>query len=420
MFELASGFYFIPDGAQNPDAMFDVMPRTPAGAEAAPAGPHLLQIGMMWGVGAAAGGLDRVYTDLVKHLPDAGFRVTGVVWGPDDVAALSGGVVHGFAPADASAPRRYLAARRLIARLVRTERFDLVVAHFPLYAALALDRLRRLPMVVHFQGPWSGESAEEGEGKLAVAGKRAVETMVYRRAGRVIVLSKAFAELITSQFGVPEDRVRVVPGHADIDRFAPRQTPRQAREALAWPQDRPILLTVRRLRHRMGLDRLVAAMPRVVAAVSDVLLHIGGTGPLADALRLQIADAGLEDHVKLLGFVPEAALPLAYRAADFNVLTTVALEGFGLVAAEALAAGTPSLVTPIGGLPEVVAPLSPSLVFRSTAVDDIADGLIAALRGAVPIPDSEACSTYAAAHFGLAAAVAGVAAVYRDCLADGS
>ena len=117
----------------------------------------------------------------------------------------------------------------------------------------------------------------------------------------------------------------------------------------------------------MGLSNLVDAMKQVIDREPDAILYIAGKGRLKAQLEAQIASHGLADHVKLLGFVTDAQLPLIYRAADLNVVPTLSLEGFGLVAAEALAAGTPSLVTPVGGLPEVVSGLSPDLVFASSA-----------------------------------------------------
>jgi glycosyltransferase involved in cell wall biosynthesis len=157
-------------------------------------------------------------------------------------------------------------------------------------------------------------------------------------------------------------------------------------------------------------------MQTVVKAVPEVLLCIGGTGPLGSVLEKQVAEAGLGRSIRFLGYIPEKDLPDAYRAADFNVVPSVALEGFGLVAAEALAAGTPSLVTPVGGLPEVVAPLSAALVFRSSAVKDVAEGLIGALRGRDRFPDDVACRDYANRHFALTDATARIAAVYRELL----
>ena len=77
----------------------------------------------------------------------------------------------------------------------------------------------------------------------------------------------------------------------------------------------------------------------------------------------------MANHVRMLGSSRDADLPLYYRAADLSVVPTVALEGFGLVAAESLAAGCPALVTPVGGLPSVVADLSPDLVLEDATPD---------------------------------------------------
>ena len=378
--------------------------------------PHLLEIGLLWSQRGPGGGVDRIYRDLVDSLPGAGFRVSGAVLGAGDVRTAAGSMVYGFSSPKALMVGRYLGARRLLSRLMRTEGIDLVAVHFALYAALALDHMRDRPLVMHFHGPWSSESAEEGSIPPVPAAKRYVEAMVYRRADRVIVLSEVFADLVVRDFQVPRDRVRLVPGHVDLEQFAPRHTREAARAILGWPADRPILLSVRRLQQRMGLDRLIAAMQIVVKAVPDVLLCIGGTGPLGSALSKQVAEAGLGQSIRFLGYIPEKDLPDAYRAADFNVVPSVALEGFGLVAAEALAAGTPSLVTPVGGLPEVVAPLSDALVFRSSAVKDLADGLIGALLGRGRFPDDVACRDYANKHFALTDATARVAAVYREVL----
>jgi glycosyltransferase involved in cell wall biosynthesis len=172
-----------------------------------------------------------------------------------------------------------------------------------------------------------------------------------------------------------------------------------------------VLLAVRRLVRRMGLDRLIAAMPAVCAAAPDVTLMIAGQGAEEARLKALAAAGGVAHRIRFLGFLPEAQLPLAYRAADLNVVPSRALEGFGLTAAEALAAGTPSLVAPIGGLPEVVAPLSPDLVFASAEPHDIAAGVIAALRRA---PSEAACLDYAARNFSPARMAEDTGLIYRE------
>ena len=378
--------------------------------------PLALQIGMFWGASSAAGGLDRIYTDLFEHLPKAGFRTIGVVEGPMNVYTSSAGRVHPFRRGRGNLVDRYTGFRSTISSLIREQPVDLVALHFALYGAFVLDKLRQQPLVMHFHGPWSTEGQLEGSSRVTTNVKHFLEAAVYRRADRIIVLSAAFSDLIQQKFGVCSERVRLVPGHVDLERFARSETRKQARERLGLPTDRPLLVSVRRLKHRMGLDRLIAAMASVRQTVPDALLCIGGTGDLRPALQRQVAEFGLGDHVRFLGYVPEEDLSFLYRAADLNVVPTLALEGFGLVAAEALAAGTPSIVTPIGGLPEVVAPLSEALVCESSDVDAIADRLASALTGRVAMPDQIACETYARAMFSVSLAAQRTAAVYNETL----
>ena len=291
-----------------------------------------------------------------------------------------------------------------------------MASHFALYTFPALDRLNRSNHIVHFHGPWSAESREEGAGRMTAALKHRLEKSVYGKAARVIVLSRAFADLAVRSYGVPEAIVRIVPGAVDVERFAVPETREQAREALGWPTDRRILVSVRRLVNRMGLGALIAAMQRVSKEHPDTVLYIAGKGRLREALEGQIEQFGLQQYVKLLGFVPDAQLPLVYRAADMNVVPTLALEGFGLVAAEALAAGTPSVVTPVGGLPEVVGSLSESLIFPSSKQEDIERHLLTLLSHPELLPSEQACRSYAAEHFNASLMAKRTANVYREVL----
>jgi glycosyltransferase involved in cell wall biosynthesis len=246
--------------------------------------------------------------------------------------------------------------------------------------------------------------------------KLRIETTVYRRAIRAIVLSNAFAALLASRYGFPADRIDVIPPGIDVARFAIDATRAQARAHLEWPQDRPVVVVVRRLVARMGLEALIAAIEILRASVPDILLMVAGKGVLRPQLEAQVAARGLGEHVKMLGFVADDDLPYVYRAADFSVVPSVALEGFGLIVAESLAAGTPCLVTPVGGLPEVVEGLSRDLVMPSAAAADIAMSLKAALRGEVKLPDARACRQYAETKFSWPLVAARVAESYGKAL----
>src|SRR5262249_40748707 len=132
------------------------------------------------------------------------------------------------------------------------------------------------------------------------------------------------------------------------------------------------------------------AMARLRAQRSSVLLLIGGAGSLREALEAQSRALGLGDHVKFLGFVPDAELPRYYQAADLFVLPTRELEGFGLVTVEALACGTAVRGTPVGAPPEILRALCPSLVFRGTTPEMMAEDLERILAAKECDPDAYA------------------------------
>lgn len=355
-----------------------------------------LQIGLGW-FPERPTGVNRFYFDLWRHLPERDMEFHGCVLGSDRVANETGGRVRAFAPETLGLASRLLAARRTVSQLMDERRPALVASHFALFALPVLDRLGNMPLAVHFHGPWARESAVEGGSRPSVALKRAIERLVYRRADRIIVLSRAFARELTESYGVREDRVRIVPGGVTVDAFSRQPPRREARVQLGWPVDRPIILSVRRLVKRVGLEDLVDAMRTVEARIPDALLMIAGAGPLQETLARRVG--GERQGVKLLGRVPDHLLPLAYRAADLTVVPSVALEGFGLVTLESLAAGTPVLVTPVGGLPEVVQELSPDLVLPGTGPDALAEGICAALGGAVRLPGSAQCEEYVRRRF---------------------
>ena len=236
-----------------------------------------LQLGMEW-FPEKPGGLNRVYYELVKHLPKANVEVHGLVAGTAQVTQDSGGMIEGFAPRSESLVPRLLAVRRLASPVLRSDPKLLVVSHFSLYTAPLLDALAGHPMVVHFQGPWGLEGGAERQSALTVRVKTAVERSVYRRASAFIVLSRPFGQILERRFGVAPHKIHVIQGGVDVSRFAIRESRAECRAALDWPQDRPIVLAVRRLMRRMGLDDLVRAVALLRERVPDVLVLIAGGG----------------------------------------------------------------------------------------------------------------------------------------------
>jgi len=377
---------------------------------------NLLSIGTGW-FPEAPGGLERVYYALDRHLPDCGVTVQGLVVGSSAVDTATDGRVSAVAASEAPLLLRWWRFRRAGARyLTSSSPIDLVAAHFALYAFPLLDRLQQRPFVTHFHGPWAHESLKEDKPGFLTRLKAQLESAVYHRADRLIVLSEAFRDVLCERYGVDEQVVRIVPGGVDADRFDTGLSRDAARKHLGWPTGRPVVISVRRLARRMGLEHLIDAVARLRDDVPNVWVGIAGTGPLADALQQRIERHNLEEQVHLLGFVPEEELPIVYRAADLSIVPTTALEGFGLITLESLAAGTPVLVTPIGGLPETVRSLDLNLVLDAATLDAIADGLVRALTAPDALPSPDECQSYVRTHFDWPVIARRTCDVYKEVL----
>lgn len=325
------------------------------------------------------GGLDRYFRELLEHEPEA----VAVVVGP---AADAPARVAVASDHEASLPRRLLAVAAASRRAARGA--DVLDSHFALYAVPALllsRRVRALPAVVHFQGPWADENVAQGDGSpLRRSLRRGLERGVYRRADRVIVLSSAFRRLLVERYGVLPWRVRVVPPGVDLQRFAPGdRAAAHARLGLSAPSF--VAVCVRRLVPRMGLDTLIDAWAQAARELPPgARLFIAGDGPLRAELEERLARAGVRDSVRLLGRIGDDALVDLYRAADAGIVPTRSFEGFGLVVIEAAACGTPTIVSRSGGLPEAVARLDPALVVPAGDVAALAARIVRAAAGELP------------------------------------
>jgi glycosyltransferase involved in cell wall biosynthesis len=203
-----------------------------------------------------------------------------------------------------------------------------------------------------------------------------IEKKTLTNSDLIVVLSQYTRDKLLYNYGIPEDKIAIIPGGIDLVRFHPPSDKSEVRKRLKFPQDKTILLTVRNLVARMGIENLIRAMQEIVKSIPEVLLIIGGTGPLKQDLWELSLSLNLGDHIQFAGFIPEAALPEYYQAADIFVLPTIELEGFGLVTLEALASGTPVLGTPVGGTQEILNRLDNRFLFKDTSPQSISQLLI--------------------------------------------
>lgn len=281
-----------------------------------------------------------------------------------------------------------LQSRRTAARELAEADADVLHLHQPLsgYGVLRSSSGRRIPSLYTFHSPapleyrlrqgMTGRHRGGWTGSLATVLLRLIEGSCLKHATRIHVLSDYSASLLWRLYRIPSERIVKIPGGADTDWFQPATDRAAVRHDLGISEGRPLLLTLRNLEARMGLDILIRSMALVRRQAPQTLLLIGGTGSLRHELESLVTSLGLHAHVRFLGFVPDERLPLYYQAADFFILPTRELEGFGLVTVEALACGTPVLGTSVGATPEILRPLRPDLLFSDTNPDALAHRIL--------------------------------------------
>ncbi|NQE71262.1 GDP-mannose-dependent alpha-(1-6)-phosphatidylinositol monomannoside mannosyltransferase [Nocardia gamkensis] len=347
--------------------------------------------------GAAPGGLGRYFTDLHGALLDVpGISMSAAAFGPPD---RTHGGTRSWGPVGGSTLRR---ARTAFCARDALDRGTVVDRHFCLYGPAARDRRgRRLPLVVHFHGPWAAESRMHGQHPVTAFAKYLIERLRYVCADRFVVLSEHFRDVLCDNYRIAPDRIEVIAPGVDLTRFRPAPVPGSP----------PVVLCVRRLERRMGIDVLLRAWPGVLAEHPEARLVIVGTGSAEADLRRGATESGLDGSVEFTGRIPDQELAVRYTSAALTVVPTIALEGFGLIALESLAAGRAPVVTRCGGLPDAVQGLDPSLIVPPSDPTALAARISAAIAGGRPTPAQ--CRAHAET-FSWQVAARRHAALYRE------
>jgi phosphatidylinositol alpha-1,6-mannosyltransferase len=209
----------------------------------------------------------------------------------------------------------------------------------PLAAAIALLWRARLVMQTHGIEAWPRPS-------LAV--RWATE-----RADLVLAVSRYTRAQVLSWAAIDPERVAVLPNTVSA-RFAPGD--RGAARLRFGLGNEKALLTVGRLaasERYKGHDRVIEALPSLIAAGHDVKYLVAGDGDDRSRLEALAHSVGVSERVRFLGAVKGEDLPDLYRAADFFVMPSTG-EGFGIAYLEAMACGTPAIGIADGGAPDAL------------------------------------------------------------------
>lgn len=201
------------------------------------------------------------------------------------------------------------------------------------------------------------DDAEKFEATYNFTERNRTEKKIHSDADLVIATTPDQVELLSTYYEVPPHKLRMIPPGYDDTRFYPVGA--ASREVLRRKLgfQGKVVLSLGRLARNKGYDLLIRAFAEVAARNDEARLYLAiGGERLGEAEQYVLStcqrlaqNLGLAKRVTFAGYVPDADIADLYRAADVFVLSS-RYEPFGMTAVEAMASGTPTVVTTHGGL----------------------------------------------------------------------
>ena len=172
----------------------------------------------------------------------------------------------------------------------------------------------------------------------------------------IITVSNSIKDEICNIFNTPHDKVNVIYNGINPWEFEIQMDENEInnfRMHIGVQPDEKMILFVGRLAYQKGAEYLIRAFPKILSNHPNSKLVIAGTGDMKDYLENLAFQLGCKDRIIFLGFTNGNMLKKLYKSSDVCVIPSV-YEPFGIVVLEAMASGTPVVVSSVGGLVEIV------------------------------------------------------------------
>ena len=202
------------------------------------------------------------------------------------------------------------------------------------------------------------------------------ERLAYAKASKLIAVDTGQANTLKRDYGVPDERIAII--YNGIDVQAVRRL--SSADTRLGP-GKPFFLVPRRLVPKTGVMYAIEALSQIIS--SDVHLVIAGDGPMYKQLSAKARQLGISNRVHMLGSIPrELLLPLYPRAIAVlvpSIPINGVVEATSLAVLEAMAAGTVSIASRIGGLAELIDDRRTGMLVEPASSQDLAAAMISAL-----------------------------------------
>ncbi|MCB9963675.1 MAG: glycosyltransferase family 4 protein [Rhodospirillales bacterium] len=318
-----------------------------------------------------AGGAEQGCIDVAGVLVKSGARALVVSHGGHRVHELARcGAEHISLPVHSKNPFTILKNAKTLAKIIKAEQVDIVHARSraPAWSCERACKKTAAHFITTCHAPYNFK----GEWKRRY-------NSVMARGERVIAISHYVAEYLRTNYGVGEDRLRIIPRGIPLDKFHPKMLgPQKMVDLLkGWriPEGARIILMPGRLTRWKGHHILIEAMTKVEdKEIYCVIIGADqGRTEYRRELETLIQEKNLGDRVRVVDHCDD--MPTAYMMADIVVSASIDPEGFGRIPVEAQAMGCPVIATDHGGARETVIPGETGFLVPPGNVEELASAL---------------------------------------------
>ena len=255
--------------------------------------------------------------------------------------------------------------------------FDVIHAHDWLvaYAAKTLKTSYNTPIVSTIHATEAGRNSGIREQQQKYIND--TEWMLTYESSEVIVNSNYMKNEMQRLFGLPFEKINVVPNGVSPSNFTVSERDYDFRRKYAMDNEK-IILFMGRLVYEKGIQHLISAMPKILNNYHDAKLIVAGKGGMLGELQNEVNSLGLGNKVYFTGQLSPKQVQKMYKCADIAVFPST-YEPFGIVAIEAMLSGVPTVVTDIGGLNEIVDHGVTGMKSYAGNANSLADSILALL-----------------------------------------